>query len=115
PSIGLEPPRTPDEVLSFRPAIWGVSDERGQLRVSDTFRRSKDDMIRRSHRDTFHRTPTDGIARGLEFLGGVYEVMRFDNLTQAVARVLKGHRRQEQDRFIAFRSHYGFASSFTTP
>ena len=41
--------------------------------------------------------------------------MRFDNLTQAVARVLKGHRRQEQDRFIAFRSHYGFASSFTTP
>jgi len=57
----------------------------------------------------------DGIAHGLEFMGGVFEVMRFDNLRQAVARVLEGRRRQEQDRFVAFRSHYGFRSSFTTP
>ena len=57
----------------------------------------------------------DGIARGLEFSGGVFEVIRFDNLHQAVARVLRGKRRVEQDRFVAFRSHYGFRSSFTTP
>lgn len=57
----------------------------------------------------------EGIALGLEFLGGVFVRMRFDNLTQAVARVLSGERRIEQDRFIAFRSHYLFESSFTTP
>lgn len=56
----------------------------------------------------------DGIARALEFAGGVFPVMRFDNLSHAVAKVLKGRRRTEQDRFIAFRSHYGFSGSFTT-
>jgi hypothetical protein len=57
----------------------------------------------------------DGIARGLAFLGGVFPTMRFDNLRQAVARVIRGQRRVEQDRFVAFRSHYLFDSSFTTP
>jgi transposase len=57
----------------------------------------------------------DGIAHGLSFHGGVFPVMRFDNLPLAVAKVLRGRRRTEQDRFIAFRSHYGFESSFTTP
>jgi hypothetical protein len=57
----------------------------------------------------------DGICHGLHFAGGVFEVMRFDNLRQAVARVIRGQRRVEQDRFVAFRSHYLFESSFTTP
>lgn len=57
----------------------------------------------------------EGIAAGLDFCGGVFPVLRFDNLTQAVARVLRGARRVEQDRFVAFRSHYGFTGSFTTP
>lgn len=57
----------------------------------------------------------DGISRGLEFVGGVFERMRFDNLRQAVARVIRGERRVEQDRFVAFRSHYLFESSFTSP
>ena len=57
----------------------------------------------------------EGIGLGLDFLGGVPPIVRFDNLRQAVARVLRGARRVEQDRFVAFRSHYGFAASFTTP
>ena len=57
----------------------------------------------------------EGIALGLEFVGGVFRVMRFDNLTEAVARILRGGRRVERDRFVAFRSHYLFESSFTTP
>ncbi len=56
----------------------------------------------------------DGIERGLSFTGGVFEVMRFDNLRLAVARVIRGQRRVEQDRFVAFRSHYLFESSFTS-
>jgi hypothetical protein len=47
--------------------------------------------------------------------GGVFEEIRFDNLRSAVKKVLKGRRRVETDRFIALRSHYLFASQFTTP
>lgn len=57
----------------------------------------------------------DGMSRALEFLGGSFKILRFDNLKLAVARVLRGKRRVEQDRFIAFRSHYLFESSFTSP
>jgi transposase len=51
----------------------------------------------------------------LEWFGGVFEQVRFDNLTSAVKQVLRGRRRVETDRFVALRSHYLFASEFTTP
>jgi transposase len=50
-----------------------------------------------------------------DWFGGVFEQLRFDNLTSAVKQVLKGRRRIETDRFVALRSHYLFASEFTTP
>jgi transposase len=50
-----------------------------------------------------------------EWFGGVFERIRFDNLTSAVKQVLKGRRRLETDRFVALRSHYLFESQFTTP
>jgi transposase len=50
-----------------------------------------------------------------EWFGGIFEQIRFDNLTSAVKQVLKGRRRVETDRFIALRSHYLFSSQFTTP
>ena len=50
-----------------------------------------------------------------EWFGGVFANLRFDNLTSAVKKVLKGRRRVESDRFVALRSHYLFASQFTTP
>jgi len=49
----------------------------------------------------------------LEFFGGAFEQVRYDNLRSAVAKVLKGRRRVESDRFIALRSHYLYDSSFT--
>lgn len=49
-----------------------------------------------------------------EFFGGVFwECVRYDNLKSAVAKVLKGRRRLEADRFIALRSHYLYEPSFT--
>jgi hypothetical protein len=50
-----------------------------------------------------------------DWFGGTFERVRFDNLTSAVTHVLRGRRRVETDRFIALRSHYLFASEFTTP
>ncbi|MGZ6617882.1 MAG: Mu transposase domain-containing protein, partial [Solirubrobacteraceae bacterium] len=53
--------------------------------------------------------------QAFEWFGGVFAEIRFDNLKSAVKKVLKGRRRVETDRFIALRSHYLFASQFTTP
>jgi transposase len=50
-----------------------------------------------------------------EYFGGVFELVRYDNLSSAVKRVLRGSQREETERFIAFRSHWGFRSEFCTP
>ena len=58
----------------------------------------------------------DGHVRAFEHFGGVPDRMiRYDNLKPAVVQVLKGRDRKESDRFIAFRSHYGFDSFFCLP
>ena len=57
----------------------------------------------------------DGHSRGFEMFGGVFEVLRLDNLKSAVKQILRGKRREESARFIAFRSHYRFEAEFCTP
>lgn len=49
------------------------------------------------------------------YFGGVFTVLRYDNLSSAVRRILRGIQREEATRFIAFRSHYQFEASFCTP
>src|SRR3989475_2402712 len=49
------------------------------------------------------------------YFGGVFRVLRYDNLKSAVKKILRGHQREETARFIAFRSHWGFESEFCTP
>jgi transposase len=49
-------------------------------------------------------------------LGGVpLEQIRYDNLKPAVSRVLFGRTRVESDRWVAFRSHYGFDAFYCRP
>ena len=50
-----------------------------------------------------------------QHLCGVYRSLRYDNLCSAVKKILLGQRREETARFVAFRSHWGFESSFCTP
>jgi transposase len=57
----------------------------------------------------------EGHVRAFERFGGVPGRIRYDNLKPAVVRVLKGRDREEAERFIALRSHYGFASFFCIP
>jgi hypothetical protein len=49
------------------------------------------------------------------YLGGVFHRLRYDNLTSAVKKILRGYQREETARFIAFRSHWRFAAEFCTP
>jgi transposase len=54
-------------------------------------------------------------AAAFDYFGGVFRVLRYDNLTSAVRKILRGREREETIRFIAFRSHWGFEASFCTP
>ncbi len=53
--------------------------------------------------------------KAFEYFGGVFQKLRYDNLSSAVKRIYKGHERHETDRFIAFRSHWEFEAEFCTP
>jgi len=57
----------------------------------------------------------DAHNRAFHFFGGVPHRLSYDNLTTAVHSILEGHHRQEQQGFIAFRSHYLFESHYCTP
>lgn len=50
-----------------------------------------------------------------EFWGGVPKSVVYDNLKPAVAQLLRGHSRQEQQAFRHFHSVYGYAAVFANP
>lgn len=49
------------------------------------------------------------------YFGGVFRQLRYDNLTSAVKKILRGYQREETARFVAFRSHWRFQAEFCTP
>jgi transposase len=57
----------------------------------------------------------DGHTRAFEMFGGGFRVLRYDNLKAAVKQIMRGKRREQTTRFIAFRSHYLFDAEFCTP
>ncbi len=58
----------------------------------------------------------EGHVYGFDRLAGVpVDKIRYDNLNSAVKQVLFGRSRQENDRWIAFRSHYGFEAWYCQP
>ena len=71
----------------------------------------------------FHRTYLratqqaflEGHELAFRYFGGIFRRLRYDNLKAAVKKILRGYQREETARFIAFRSHWGFAAEFCTP
>ncbi len=57
----------------------------------------------------------EGHVQAFHFFEGIPHRISYDNLKAAVLRVLEGRNREEQSTFVAFRSHYLFASHFCTP
>lgn len=55
----------------------------------------------------------EGHENGFSWFGGVFATVRYDNLSSAVKKMLRGRRRIEQERFVAFRSHYLYEAAFT--
>src|SRR5215467_11041459 len=71
----------------------------------------------------FHRAYTNATQQafleahelGFAYFGGVFHKLRYDNLTLAVKKILQGRQREETERVIAFRSHWGFRSEYCNP
>ena len=49
------------------------------------------------------------------YFGGVFRTLRYDNLKANVVKILRGRQRQETERIITFRSHWGFQSEYCNP
>jgi transposase len=73
--------------------------------------------------DAFHRAYTnatqqaflEGHEHAFAYFGGVFRTLRYDNLGLAVKKILRGYQREETNRVIAFRSHWGFRSEYCNP
>jgi hypothetical protein len=57
----------------------------------------------------------EGQHQAFNWYQGIPARVGYDNLTLAVQKVLRGRNREEQQAFIAFRSHYLFESHFSMP
>lgn len=53
--------------------------------------------------------------KAFAYFGGVFRRLRYDNLGSAVKKILHGRQREETERFVAFRSHWGYQAEFCTP
>jgi len=49
------------------------------------------------------------------YFEGVFRRLRYDNLSSAVRKILRGQQRELTARFIAFRSHWQYQAEFCTP
>jgi transposase len=70
------------------------------------------------HTAYFHATQQaflEAHERAFHYFGGVFRRLRYDNLKSAVKKILRGYQREETDRLIAFRSHWGFQTEFCNP
>lgn len=70
------------------------------------------------HRAYLHATQQaffEAHEQAFAYFGGVFAVLRYDNLASAVTKVFRGHTRDEHTRFIAFRSHWKFDAEFCGP
>ncbi len=70
------------------------------------------------HTAYFHATQQaflEAHERAFHYFGGVFRRLRYDNLKSAVKKILRGYQREETNRLIAFRSHWGFQTEFCNP
>jgi transposase len=70
------------------------------------------------HRAYYHATQQAFLEAhefAFRYFGGVFRQLRYDNLKSAVKKIVRGHQREETERLIAFRSHWGFQTEFCNP
>src|SRR5215471_17457735 len=93
----------------------GSSCETPQYRPCHCPRGGREPHILRAYRHATQQAFLEAHELAFRYFGGVFRRLRYDNLSAAVKRVLRGSRREETARFVAFRSHWRFEAEFCTP
>ena len=96
-------------------AVADLGGERVTLQVFVLRSMASGAAFHRAYRHATQQAFLDAHERAFHYFGGVFRRLRYDNLSAAVKRVLRGSRREETTRFVAFRSHWRFAAEFCTP
>lgn len=95
---------------------WAVlSGERVKLQVFELRSMASGGAYHRAYLHATQQAFLEAHQFALAYFGGVFRTLRYDNLKSAVKKVLRGYRREETSRFIAFRSHWRFQSEFCNP
>ena len=95
---------------------WAVlSGERVKLQVFEMRSMASGGAYHRAYLHATQQAFLEAHQFAFAYFGGVFRTLRYDNLKSAVKKVLRGYRREETSRFIAFRSHWRFQSEFCNP
>ena len=89
--------------------------ERTKLQVFAMRSMASGAAFHRAYRHATQQAFLEAHELAFDYFGGVFRLLRYDNLASAVRKILRGHRREETVRFVAFRSHWRFAAEFCTP
>jgi transposase len=96
-------------------AVAELDGERVKLQVFSLRSMASGGAFHRAYRHATQQAFLEAHELALRYFGGVFRRLRYDNLGAAVKRVLRGSRREETARFVAFRSHWRFEAEFCTP
>jgi transposase len=95
---------------------WAVlCGERTKLQVFEMRSMASGAAFHRAYTHATQQAFLEAHEFAFRYFGGVFAVLRYDNLRSAVRKILRGHQREETSRFIAFRSHWRFKSEFCNP
>jgi transposase len=92
-----------------------LGDERVKLQVFAMRSMASGAAFHCAYRHATQQAFLEAHERAFAYFGGVFRKLRYDNLSAAVKKILRGYRREETARFIAFRSHWRFEAEFCTP
>jgi transposase len=96
-------------------AVADLGDERLTLQVFTMRSMASGGAFHCAYRRATQQAFLEAHELAFHYFGGVFRRLRYDNLTAAVKRILRGSRREETARFVAFRSHWKFESVFCLP
>ncbi len=89
--------------------------ERVQLQVFCLRSMASGGAFHRAYLRATQQAFLEGHELALAYFGGVFRRLRYDNLSSAVKKILRGYEREQSERFITFRSHWGFVAEFCNP
>ncbi len=73
------------------------------------------DAFHRAYPSATQQALLEGHELAFSYFGGVFGTLRYDNMALLVKKILRGRQREETDRMISFRSHWGLQSQYCNP